>query len=49
MIGKSLFDLFLLNRDWPTASALAIILLVVLVGPITYYQHMQAKALEANR
>ncbi|GLS17107.1 putrescine ABC transporter permease [Labrys miyagiensis] len=49
MIGKSLFDLFLLNRDWPTASALAIILLVVLVGPITYYQHIQAKALEANR
>ncbi|CAM5771343.1 putrescine ABC transporter permease [Labrys miyagiensis] len=49
MIGKSLYDLFLLNRDWPGASALAIILLIVLVGPITYYQHVQAKQLEVDR
>ncbi|MDQ0392726.1 ABC transporter permease [Labrys monachus] len=49
MIGKSMWDLFFSNRDWPAASAVAVILLIVLVVPITYYQHIQAKQLEAGR
>jgi len=49
MIGKSMWDLFFSNRDWPAASAVAVILLIVLVVPITYYQHVQARQLEADR
>lgn len=49
MIGKQMWDLFFSNRDWPAASAVAVILLVILVVPITYYQHMQSKQLEADR
>lgn len=49
MIGKQMWDLFFSNRDWPAASAVAVILLIILVVPITYYQHMQAKQLEAER
>ena len=33
MIGKVLWDEFFLNSDWPLASAVAICLLVLLVGP----------------
>jgi putrescine transport system permease protein len=49
MIGKTLWDVFNLNRDWPAASAVAVVLLILLVGPIVYYQHVQAKQLEAER
>jgi putrescine transport system permease protein len=49
MIGKSLWDLFFSNRDWPAASAVAVILLILLVVPITYYQNVQSKQLEAGR
>lgn len=34
MIGRVLWDEFFLNRDWPMASAVAIVMLVVLVLPI---------------
>ena len=34
MIGKMLWNEFFNNRDWPLASAVAIVLLLVLVVPI---------------
>ena len=43
MIGRVLFDEFLLNRDWPVASAVAIVLLLLLVLPIVYFQKKQAQ------
>jgi putrescine transport system permease protein len=46
MIGKVLWDEFFTNSDWPLASAVAICLLVLLVGPIVLFQHQQAKSLE---
>ena len=46
MIGKVLWDEFFLNNDWPLASAVAIFLLVLLVGPIALFQRQQAKSLE---
>jgi putrescine transport system permease protein len=46
MIGKVLWDEFFLNSDWPLASAVAICLLVLLVGPIALFQRQQAKSLE---
>jgi putrescine transport system permease protein len=49
MIGKTLWTEFFANRDWPVASAVAVLLLVVLVGPIMIYQHLQARQLEAAR
>ena len=43
MIGRVLFDEFFLNRDWPVASAVAIVLLLLLVLPIVYFQKRQAQ------
>lgn len=34
MIGRTLWSEFFSNRDWPLASAVAVVLLVLLVGPI---------------
>jgi putrescine transport system permease protein len=46
MIGKVLWDEFFTNADWPLASAVAVCLLVLLVGPIALFQHQQARSLE---
>jgi putrescine transport system permease protein len=39
MIGRVLFDEFFLNRDWPVASAVAVVLLFLLVVPIMIFNH----------
>lgn len=49
MIGKTLWDEFFHNRDWPMASTVAIILLLVLVVPIVIFQNSQARVREENR
>jgi putrescine transport system permease protein len=46
MIGKTLWVEFFNNRDWPLASAVAIILLLVLVVPIALFQRQQATRIE---
>ena len=46
MIGKVLWDEFFTNADWPIASAVAICLVVLLVGPIALFQRQQARSLE---
>jgi putrescine transport system permease protein len=43
MIGKTLWTEFFGNRDWPLASAVAVILLVLLVVPIMIFQNQQKK------
>ena len=43
MIGRTLYDEFFTNRDWPLSSAVAIILLLILVVPIMLFQHYQAR------
>ena len=48
MIGKTLWSEFFANRDWPVASAVAILLLLILVLPIVYFQRVQAKARESE-
>ena len=48
LIGRVLFDEFFVNRDWPLASAVAIILLLLLVVPIVIYQRNQARDIEAT-
>jgi putrescine transport system permease protein len=49
MIGRVLWDEFFANRDWPTASAVAIVLLLVLVAPIMVLQHYQGRQDEGAR
>jgi putrescine transport system permease protein len=44
MIGKTLWNEFNSNRDWPISAAVATILLLILVVPIMFFQHAQAKA-----
>ncbi|MEP1767169.1 MAG: ABC transporter permease subunit [Sulfitobacter sp.] len=46
MIGKVLFEEFFNNRDWPVASAVAVILLVILVIPIVLFQRNQQNQAE---
>jgi putrescine transport system permease protein len=43
MIGRVLFDEFFVNHDWPLASAVAIVLLVLLVVPIALLQRSRAR------
>ena len=49
MIGKVLWEEFFSNRDWPVASAVAIILLLILIVPIVLFQLNQQKQAEAGR
>src|SRR5580700_4148638 len=49
MIGQTLWIEFFSNRDWPAASAVAIVLLGLLVVPIVIYQHRQMRQLEDGR
>ncbi len=43
MIGKTLWTEFFGNRDWPLASAVAVLLLLMLVVPIAIFQNQQQK------
>jgi putrescine transport system permease protein len=49
MIGRSLWTEFFSNRDWPLSSAVAVVLLVLLLLPIGVYQRQQQRALERER
>ena len=49
MIGRTLWSEFFQNRDWPVASAVAIVLLLLLVIPIVLFQNAQARLREAAR
>jgi putrescine transport system permease protein len=46
MIGQTLWTEFFSNKDWPVASAVAAVLVVLLVGPIAIYQHLQTRGIE---
>ena len=46
MIGKVLWQEFFNNRDWPVASAVAIVMLLLLLLPITLFHRYQARELE---
>ncbi|WP_163848123.1 ABC transporter permease subunit [Pseudooceanicola aestuarii] len=48
MIGKILWEEFFNNRDWPVASAVAVILLLILIVPIILFQKNEQKNREAE-
>ena len=41
MIGKVVWDEFFSNTDWPVASAVAVVLLLVLILPLLWLQRLQ--------
>jgi putrescine transport system permease protein len=49
MIGQTLWLEFFTNRDWPVASAIAVVLLVLLVLPLVIYDRMQRRQLGEAR
>jgi len=49
MIGRVLSDEFFENRDWPVASAVAILILLLLIVPIMLFQRVQRRELEGAR
>ncbi|HMP63554.1 MAG TPA: ABC transporter permease subunit [Phenylobacterium sp.] len=48
MLGKTIWTEFFANRDWPAASALAIVLLATLIIPIVIFQRQQTKMMETR-
>ncbi|MCV2867999.1 ABC transporter permease subunit [Defluviimonas sp. WL0002] len=49
MIGKVLYEEFFSNRDWPVASAVAVVLLLILIVPIVLFQRNEQRQREANQ
>ncbi|MEZ5591715.1 MAG: ABC transporter permease subunit [Gammaproteobacteria bacterium] len=43
MIGKTLWTEFFNNRDWPLSSAVAVVLVLLLIVPIVIFQRLQEK------
>ena len=49
MIGRVLWDEFFINRDWPVASAVSVVLLLLLIAPIMWFQRLQSREQEEAR
>jgi len=45
MLGRTIWTEFFADRDWPAASAVAIVLLATLIAPIAWFQRQQSKVL----
>jgi putrescine transport system permease protein len=48
MIGQTLWTEFFANKDWPVASAVAVVLLALLLAPIAVYQRLQTRDIEGR-
>jgi putrescine transport system permease protein len=46
MIGQTLWLEFFTNKDWPVASAIAIVLLLLLIAPLLVYERLQRRQLD---
>ncbi|HZR85317.1 MAG TPA: ABC transporter permease [Bradyrhizobium sp.] len=46
MIGQTLWLEFFTNKDWPVASSVAVVLLVLLLVPLLIYDRLQRRQLE---
>ncbi len=47
MIGRILWDEFFINRDWPVASAVSVVLLLILVLPMIWFQRLESRQMES--
>jgi putrescine transport system permease protein len=48
MIGRILWDEFFVNRDWPVASAVSVVLLLILVLPMMWFQRLENRQVEGE-
>jgi putrescine transport system permease protein len=48
MLGKVIWTEFFANRDWPAASAVAIVMLGTLIIPTLLYQRQQARMVDGR-
>ena len=48
MIGQTLWLEFFTNKDWPVASAIAVVLLALLLVPLLVYEKLQHRHLETR-
>jgi len=48
MIGQTIWTEFFANKDWPTAAAVAVVLVCLLVTPIVIFQHQTMRRAEAD-
>jgi putrescine transport system permease protein len=48
MIGQTIWNEFFANKDWPTASAVAVVLVCLLVTPIVVFQHQTMRGTERD-
>ena len=46
MIGQTLWLEFFTNKDWPVASSITVVLLIVLLTPLLLYDRLQRRQLE---
>ena len=49
MIGRVLWDEFFSNNDWPMASSVAVVMVLLIIVPLALFSHYQAEAQEAPR
>jgi putrescine transport system permease protein len=49
MIGRVLWDEFFSNNDWPMASAVAVVMVLLIIVPLALFNKYQAEAQEAGR
>jgi putrescine transport system permease protein len=48
MIGQAIWSEFFANKDWPTAAAVAVVLVCLLVTPIVIFQHQAIRGMERD-
>ena len=49
MIGRVLWDEFFANNDWPMASSVAVVMVLLIIVPLAIFNKYQAEAQEAKR
>jgi putrescine transport system permease protein len=49
MIGRVLWDEFFANNDWPMASSVAVVMILLIIVPLAWFNKAQADAQEASR
>ncbi len=49
MIGRVLWDEFFSNNDWPMASTLAVVMVLLIIVPLAWFNKYQAEAAEGAR
>ena len=49
MIGRVLWDEFFSNNDWPMASSVAVVMILLIIVPLAIFNRYQAQAQEARK